>query len=507
MPGGIMQLIYQGGQDIFLTGNPTLTFFKSVYRRYTPFGTEYISLYFDSIPTFTPTQMTKSTCKIGRNADLLHDTYLVYDLPAIYTNNLIPFGWAEEVGTRIIQEISIRCDGSMLDIQRGDYMKVFSDIYLNGTKKAQWLRCVGGDRYMSNTGKNLSNDITQQNLGIPARRLYIPLNFWFCRNSGLSLPLIALQYNEICIDCTFNPLNELIRIGYPPVSPKRLFGDYTNSDFNINIRNYLLSIGYDQNNVFYYFTQSNWNSNSYLLGNYIFLGDDERKFFAQTTHEYLITQTQFNLYQGLTRGPNFLETTFNHPVYEVIWYLTQDNLDLSNDWYNFTGVQDRRSYDYYRSNLPFYGYGQYYEPILTYLEDYFDPTINTVQQPTLSRLTNIQMQTYFGEFLCIMENAQPVFNNNDRMEIQESGFYQNVQMFKYHMGFTPHGLYVLSFGLNPEDHQPSGTQNFSRLDYQEFRIRIYDTFEVEKKFNCYFYALNYNVFRVMGGMGNTVFSN
>jgi len=302
-------------------------------------------------------------------------------------------------------------------------------------------------------------------------------------------------------------LNELIRIVYPPVSPKRLFGDYENSDFNKNIRDYLLSIGYDQNNVFYYFTQNNWNSNTYFLGNYIFLGDDERKFFAQTTHEYLITQTQFNLYQGLTRGPNFLETTFNHPVYEVIWYLTQDNLDLSNDWYNFTGVQNRKSYEYYQSNLPFYSYGQYYQPILDYIEDYFDPTINSVQLPTVSRLTNIQMQTYFGEFLSIMENAQPVFNNNDRMEVQESGFYQNVQMFKYHMGFTPHGLYVLSFGLNPEDYQPSGTQNFSRLDYQEFRIRIYDTFEIEKKFNCYFYALNYNVLRVMGGMGNTVFSN
>jgi hypothetical protein len=136
----------------------------------------------------------------------------------------------------------------------------------------------------------LSNDITNQTVAINARRVYIPLLFWYCLNSGLSIPLIALQYNELYIDCTFSPLNELIRIGKPLVSPKQLFGDYKNSDFNINIRNYLLSLGFDQTNVFYYFTQNNWQSNTYLLGNYVYLGDDERKMFAQTSHEYLITQ-------------------------------------------------------------------------------------------------------------------------------------------------------------------------------------------------------------------------
>jgi hypothetical protein len=232
MPGGIMQLVFQGAQDIYLSGNPTMTFFKTVYKRHTQFGTEYISLPFDQIPTFTPTQMTKTTCKIDRNADLLYDTYLTYDLPAIYTNNMIPFGWVEELGTRIIQEISIRVDGSLIDTQRGDFMKIYSDLFFSSTKKQQWLRCVGGESYMLNTGQNLSNDINTQNIAINARRLYIPLLFWYCLNSGLSIPLIALQYNELYIDCTFSPLNELIRIGNPPISPKQLFGDYQNSDFN-----------------------------------------------------------------------------------------------------------------------------------------------------------------------------------------------------------------------------------------------------------------------------------
>lgn len=504
-----MQLIFQGAQDIYLTGNPTMTFFKTVYKRHTQFGTEYISLPFDSIPTFTPTQMTKTSCKIDRNADLLYDTYLTYDVPAIYTNNMIPFGWVEELGTRIIQEVTIRIDGFQIDTQRGDFMKIYSDVFFSGVKKYQWLKCVGGESFMLNTGQNLSNDITDQKIAINARRLYIPFLFWYCLNSGLSIPLIALQYNELYIDVTFSPLNELIRIGNPPISPKQLFGDYQNSDFNISIRNYLLSLGYDQTNVFYYFTQNNWQSNTNLLCNYIYLGDDERKMFAQTSHEYLITQTQFNLFQGLKAGPNYLETTFSHPVKEIIWVLTQDNLDQYNDWYNFTGLnnEDNKSFDYWQSQLQFYNYNEYNEPLLGFIKETFTNFVNEIKSQSVYKLTPQQAQTYFGNYYSIMESAQPVFNNNDRMEIMNYAFYQNLQMFKYHSGPSQEGIYVLSFALKPEDNQPSGTQNFSRLDYQEFRINIFNTFPIEQRFNCYMYAINYNVLRIVGGMGATVFSN
>jgi hypothetical protein len=507
MPGGIMQLIFQGAQDIYLTGNPSMTFFNVVHRRHTQFGTEYITVPFDTIPSFTPTQMTKATCKIGRNADLLHDTYITYDIPAIYTNNMIPFGWVEELGTCIIQEVTIRLDGNVLDTQRGDYMKIYSDVFFNGTKKLQWLKCIGGESYMLNTGQNLSNDITNQIIAINARRLYIPLLFWYCLNSGLSIPLVALQYNELYIDVTFTPLNELIRIGNPPVSPKQLFGDYQNSDFNITVRNYLMSLGYDQTNVFYYFTQNNWQSNTNLLCNYIYLGDDERQMFAQTSHEYLIQQVQFNLFQGLKAGPNYLETTFNHPVKEVIWFLTMDNLDQTNDWYNFSGLLEHNSFKYWQTNLKYYNLQHFDEPLLSYIKENFTDYVNSVKAQSVYKLAPQQAQTYFGDFYSIMESAQPVFNNNDRMEIEDHDFYQNLQLFKYHSGISKEGIYILSFAFKPEEHQPSGTQNFSRLDYQEFRINIFNTYPIENRFNCYMYAINYNVFRIIGGMGSTVFSN
>jgi hypothetical protein len=507
MPGGIMQLIFQGGQDVFLTGSPSLTFFKTVYRRYTQFGTEYITLQFDPLPSFTPTQQTKATCKIDRNADLLHDSYLLYDLPAIYTNNQIPFAWVEEVGTKIIQEITIRLDGNTLDTQRGDFMKIYSDLTMNGSKKRNFIKCVGGEDYMLNTGQNLSDEITTQTIAINARRLYIPLMFWFCRNSGLSIPLIALQYNELYIDCLFSQLNDLIRIGNPLISPMQLFGDYQNSDYNINIRNYLMSIGYDQTNVFNYFTQNNWQSNTSIMGNYIYLGDDERNVFAKTTHEYLIEQTQFNLFQGLKSGPNYIETTFSHPVKEIIWVLTRDDLYLSNSWYNFTGLPTKGSFQYWQMNLPLFGLQHYYQPELTYIKENFSDYVNSVKAQSVYKLTPEQTQTYFGDYYSIMQSAQPVFNNNDRMEIQDKDFYQNLQMYKYHSGFVKEGIYILSFALKPEELQPSGTQNFSRLDNQEFRINIFNTYPIEQRFNCYMWAINYNVFRIMGGIGATVFSN
>ena len=100
---------------------------------------------------------------------------------------------------------------------------------------------------------------------------------------------------------------------------------------NIIIRDYFLENGYDQTNVIYYFTQNNWAGNSTIIANYIFLGEDEQRAFAQTSHEYLITQTQYNLFQGLKRGPNYLETTFSNPIIEIICYLTRDDLDLRND--------------------------------------------------------------------------------------------------------------------------------------------------------------------------------
>lgn len=525
MPGGFMQLVFYGAEDLYLTGNPSISFFRSVYRRHTQFGMEYIPLYFDPIPSFTATQDTTATVKIDRNADLLYDTYLVYDLPALFTNNQIPVGWVEEIGCKIIKEITIRADGTILDTQRGDFLKVYSDLTLPVDQKAKFISLVGGEPFMQNSGKNLVNDINQQQIAIQARRLYIPLFFWFCRNSGLALPLVATQYNQIFIDVRFSSLNELIRIGNPLISPKRLFGDYTNSDQNVAIRNYLMFGNtegmnngrtiYDQNNVFYYFTQNNWQSNTFLLANYIFLGDDEQTQIAQSSREYLITQTQFYLYQGLRQGPNTIEMTLNHPVSEIIWYLTRDDLDLSNDWYNFSGYNNPQSIQWIQDQYQDYNFNFSTNsastsnkiPNLQYI-DQLTPYVNSVKSQSVDKIANINLQTYFGNYYRIMSKMKPIFNNNDRMSEEDDSFYQNLQVFKYHKGKGHLGLYCLSFAVDPESPiQPSGTTNFSRLNSQELFVTVDPTYSIEQSFNMYLYAVNWQVMRVMGGIIAPVFAN
>ena len=509
MTGGIMQLVTQGAQDIYLVGNPSMTYFKTVYKRHTPFGTEYINLFFDPAATFTPTQQTKSTCKIDRNGDLLYDTYVTYDLPAIFTNNKIPFGWVEGVGTKIINQASIRFDGTQIDIQTGDYMKVYYDISNGGTDQYKYNRLIGNIPELRNSGQSLSDDINDQDLAILAYKLYIPLTFWYCMNPGSSIPLVALQYNEVYIDIIFNQLNDLIRIGKPPISPQRLFGDYDNSDFNITIRNYFLSNGYDQTNVIYYFTQNNWSGNSNVLANYIFLGDDERQMFAQTSHEYLITQSQFNFFQGLKKGPNTLGTTFNHPVSEIMWYLTRDDLNLYNDWYNFTGLvnTDRQSLNTYLKQLNNFNDPYYSEVALKNLILNYKPLIQKINGNLKKSLTNVQLQTYFGGYFNIMDSFQPILNNNDRATVFDSNFYDFLNQWKYHSGASEQPVYILSFALQPGKLQPSGTQNFSRLNNQYFKINISDIYPIEEKFNCYMFARNYNVLRIIGGIGSIVFAN
>ncbi len=525
MPGGIMQLVFYGAEDLYLTGNPMISFFRVVYRRHTQFGMEYIPIYFDPLPSFTPIQETFATCKVPRNADLVYDMYLVYDLPALFTNNEIPVGWVEEVGTRIIKEITIRADGTVLDRQTGDFLKVYTDLTLPVNEKNKFLQLVGGEPFMLNSGKNLVTDITKQQLAIQARRLYIPLYFWFCRNSGLSLPLIALQYNQVFIDVRFNPLNELIRIGSPLISPKRLFGDYQNSDQNVKIRNYLMFGNvdgvnngrtiYDQNNAFYYFTQNNWQSNTYFLTNYIYLGDDERRQFALTSREYLMPQVQFYLFTGLKQGENYLETTLNHPVSEIIWYLTRDDLDLSNDWYNFSGYNNPLSFQWIQNQYNQYNFDFSTStttttnkiPNLVYINQLTN-YVNDIKDLTVNKITNENLQTYYVNYYRIMSSMKPIFNNNDRMEQQSDEFYQNLQVFKYHKGSGKLGLYAMSFAIDPESPtQPSGTQNFSRLDNQTLQINIDETYPIEQSFFCYVYAINWQVLRIMGGIAAPVFAN
>jgi hypothetical protein len=517
MPGGYFQLTMQGPADIYLTGNPSISFFKFVYRRYTPFSMELINLPYNVIPTFSTTQTTEAHCNIDRNADLLSNCYLLYDLPAIYTDN-IPFSWADSIGNKIIDEVSIKCDGQNIDRQFGDFMKIESDLTLTSTAKIKYDMLVNGNTNINNIDYPIGN---LDYPSLPAKRLLIPFQFWFCKNTGLSIPLIALQYTKLRIDIIYTRLNEIFKIGTPPISPVQMFTPDTSelSENNKIFQAQLISEGWDQTNVFYRFAKS-WDQYSSILANYIYLGDDERKKFAQTSHEYLITQVQKRTYLGLMRGPSQLYLTLNYPVKELIWFLRRADAYKKNDWYNFTD-----------NDCP---------ELLNNVKNLRDflilPCINTLTENsfnnTLTELKNLSMEftqilndnyarLFAGEpitvmnsqkwdYYSIMKNAKLVFNGHDRFEQQDNTYFENEEVYKYHSGKGRKGLYVYSFSITPEKDQPSGTCNMSRINEQQLFINIFDTNvapQINDKFDLHLYATNFNVFRIMGGIGQLVFSN
>ena len=530
-----MQLTAYGSQDLYLTGTPDTTFFKLVYKRHTNFSTEYIEQPFTVLPTFTATQSTTSRCKIDRNGDLMLDAYLVYDLPALFSNKNEPVGWSENVGNDLIHSASIYAAGTKLDIRYGQWMTIWNELTLESGKLKTYHEMIGNSIYTSNSGVEYLDK--EDTLVIPSKRLYIPLGFWFCNNPGLAIPLVALQYTEIFIDIEFNPLNHFFRLGSPLVSPNYLFTPgATLSDFNQQLLSILAderlviennnqslapnttsSFILDQTDVIFKYTKG-WKQNAYILVNYVYLSTEERTKFAQTSHEYLITQTQRRVLQGLRTGTNIRDiSTLNHPVKELIWVLQDPDVSDNNDWSNYTLIAD------VPENLQPYSY----EYIKLLDKKTLSPEFSKLNPDIIANLSSSEIKTFmqnimyninsntlqnpekinqsFNNYRDIMSSAYIKFNGIDRFSIQEKDFFAQLQKFKHHTNTGLPGTYVYSFALNPEKEQPSGTCNMSRLNNAELIVNIVEQ-NPNKIYNLYLYAVNYNIFRIAAGIGSSVFS-
>ena len=420
MPGAFMQLVATGPQDVYLTGNPQTTFFKTVYRRHTNFSMECIKVEFKTNPA--PNQRVIAT--IDRRGDLVHDCFIKVPQQD-HPPEIINVGC--NYGHNMIDYIECEIGGRLIDRHYGHWMEAhaeLTEINVNGTI----LSTTSGS---SRAGQNLGNPSAIRGIGhvctkyqsvtftggidnhIPAHTLkvpfYVPLRFWFCRHLGLSLPLIALQYHEV----------------------------------NINIK---------FSNVFY-------NTKSELWCNYIYLDTDERRRFAQVSHEYLIEQVQMESFTISSSESAILKLNFKHPVKELVWGALHGNIH----W----GVGNQES-------------GKF--------TTFKDPTVTSTDDATF----------------------QLKLNGHDRFEKQPLTYFTRYQIMKYHTGFGSvneiDAIGVYSFALKPQEHQPSGTCNFSRIDNAQL---IYSavSFDSDSDRDFYVYAVNYNVLRIMSGMGGLAYSN
>ena len=385
MAGGLMQLVAYGAQDIYLTGNPQITFFKVVYRRHTNFALESIEQTFNGTADFG----RKVTCTVSRNGDLIGRTYLQLTLPQVTGTNV---HWVENIGHCLIDYVNVEIGGQEIDRHYGDWLNIWNEL----TQTAE--RYDGYNVMIGNT-----TGLTVAKSTLAKTTLYVPLQFWFCRNPGLALPLIALQYHEVKFNISFKPLAGLLLgtvTGSPAIGAASLYIDY------------------------------------------VYLDTDERRQFAQVQHEYLIEQLQYTGGESYTSNAVKSKLALNHPVKELVWVVQPE------------------------ANV---------EP-----SDYTDSGADTVVDAKLQ------------------------LNGQDRFSVRDAAYFGIVQPYQHHTRIPATGIYVYSFALNPEQHQPSGSVNMSRIDNATLNLSL-GTGSAAVLLKTF--AVNYNVLRIMSGMGGLAYSN
>lgn len=557
MGGGLLQLVAYGAQDAYISGNPQITFWKGLFKRHTNFAMEPFRINFTGQVQWG----TKQTALVGRHADLLYSTYVEVTLPQTVTvgGETVRFLWNNEAGAlgyNLIKHVEIDIGGQVVDRMYSEFMFLWGNLTQNFTQTIKLASLLSGPctdigpsyvRY----GTACASDGRKQKMNV----IYIPLPFFFTRNPGAALPLIALQYHEVKINVLWNETQFIAgnfnQAGIvPPAIQAALYIDY------------------------------------------IYLDTEERRRMAQASHEYLIEQTQFNEDKGIRGANSRIDLTFNHPVKELIWvvqptaytdcrlaaaverpYTLVEN-DANHNTSALTanstapvGFTTAGTFTFtfttaggLTATKVTDGAGYSVGDVLTFNQSQFglysvgniEIEVLTVGFPNGDILTfriKSGSQRYVPETRLkpFTYDIDPVFdqllqiNGQDRLDRRHGDYFSKVQPYQHHSGTLGAvsglaenstfggiagggGAYMYSFALRPEEHQPSGTCNFSRIDTATIVMNMaglttstpggdFDFNETDKNndvfndWNVRVYATNYNVLRVMSGMGGLAYSN
>ena len=641
MGGGLMQLVAYGAQDVYLTGNPQITFWKVTYRRHTNFAMESIEQTFNGQADFG----RRVQCTISRNGDLAYRTYLQVTLPEINQSDhngsagSVFARWLDCPGEQMISMVEVEIGGQRIDRQYGDWMHIWNQLTLTSEQEAGYHKMIGqtsqltyltdpefSDVATACGSANVPEAVCAPRNALPETTLYVPLQFWFCRNPGLALPLIALQYHEVKINIEVRPLDECLfavsQVGDPSSSgTKKVTNAYAKS---------LVAAS--------------------LYVDYVFLDTDERRRMAQNPHEYLIEQLQFTGDESIGSSSNKVKLNFNHPCKEIVWVVQPDmhvaycdsflggrlmhralgaqpfnytdavdalpdsilaygsqnqtrgtdatnqvidGSGLFNDTFPYdiqtsitvnsveyevtlagaetvgvvlaagsiitqlvggsggvaTLVNDTASGDQsflVRQSLTLYNTNPL-DPVATAqfsgqlgagpvtnmtalvaagsiaVTQFLPATPNpadislsgAIKGSTSNGLTDAGVFVLAETALnmhCWGENpvvtAKLQLNGQDRFSEREGTYFDLVQPYQHHTRNPDTGINVYSFALRPEEHQPSGTCNFSRIDNATLQLVVSAAaIGGTQTAKVRVYATNYNVLRVMSGMGGLAYSN
>ena len=495
MPGGLMNLVSVGQQNIILNGNPSKTFFKSTYAQYTNFGLQKFRVDFEGSKTLRLQEESTFTFKIPRYADLLMDCYMSVVLPNIWSPILPPqldatiqqwapyeFKWIENLGAKMISKISITCGNYTLQEYSGDYLLSAVQRDFTGVKKALFDTMSGNTAELNdpgNAGSRVNSypnafytpDLAGPEPSIRGQVLYIPLNNWFGLKSQMAFPLTSLQYNELHIVVTMRPINELFQIrdvfdsfyNYPYIAPN--FNSWYMQFYRFLQPPPDIDIGITS----YTDTRTLWNADIHLNCTYCFLSNEETRLFALEEQKYLIKQVHEQQFFNVT-GANKVSLDSLGMVSNWMFYFQRSDINLRNEWSNYTNwpynympldvVQAPAAGDYliYRTDstgalIPVYiGPGVNTNGSLTGL------LITSNYSPENDKLILVQMGILLdGSY---RENTQP------------AGIYNYIEKYTRTSGNAPPGIYCYNFGINSNnsDLQPSGAINMNRFSQVELEF-------------------------------------
>jgi hypothetical protein len=518
MGGGLLQLVAYGAQDAYISGNPHITFWKVLYKRHTNFAIEAFRVNFTGAPNYGQ----RVVAVVNRNADLIWKTYVQVVLPDTSTGKTTPVFWSGDdqrrIGYILLKKIEIEIGGQIIDTHYGEWLYLWECLTSNFDTSVKLDSMVGGaynGTYTTNTSCG----------GRPAV-LYIPLQFWFCRNPGLALPLIALQYHEVRFNITLGAATDLVSRGS--------YSSISQAAANLP----------DIQDMAMYM-------------DYIYLDVEERRRFAQESHEYLIDQLQTGIPQTINTASGRLDLTLNHPVKELIWVF-QDarKTDCGSAVTAAIGYTQPFTYDdiVFKARIQINGqdrfderYGDYFwkvQPYQHHSGGAFWPIHNAVATTAASNAGGATQASFTG---VISGNTLTASSVTGTIVVNMLITGANVPLGTYITGYGTgagtDGTYelsifatvtstsmvgalnnvqsqtsfnpinVYSFAISPEEHQPSGSCNFSRIDtatlvYESITSGGAGNFPSKTyPYNFRVYAVNYNIFRIMSGMGGLAYSN
>lgn len=486
---GLLILVSVGKENIYLSTQPEITYFKIAYKRYTNFSTETVAQYFMNTPDFG----RHVTVNISKNADLLNRIYIYVNLPDVIRSNstLLPpniktFAWVKKIGLAIIKYVDLEIGGVLIERNFSDWLNIWNELTTTDGKKQAYNKMIGNIDILT----NFTN-------GKKSYGLNIPLNFWFCQDSGLALPLVAMIHNDIKLQIDFNDfsnvfkesptnyiqiiepfclfkkgelikqnVNGILAIGefiYYDILNKYLYYNKLDGDFIIPIKsndiNYIItgsttlfivnivssSLVIIDQPYFRFNTPSILEA--YLLVNYIYLDNEERFAFLNKSHEYLIPIV--NNISKVTHS--YINSSFKIPFTnpnKIIFWIAQLNSNINaNDIFNYT------------------------------------------LYPITSDYENI------------IENNTILINSIPRMESTDVKFYTNLQIYLNNFVSSSPGINMFSFSLNPNDYQPSGSLNFSQIDDAYIQIKANKNINYNNSIITSCYGLQNNIFKVSNGLG------